>query len=78
MNKQNVNGGQVIHLDISKHCSHKPKERRELIFECHLHKAIWWQRFQLAWTLILGKPIHLKMGGECFRIGDRLVTEIEL
>ena len=78
MNKQNVKGGQVIHLDITRHCTSRPAQKRDLVFECHLHKAVWWQRIKLAFHLLIGKPIHLVMGGERMRMGDRIVSEIEL
>ena len=78
MSKQKVKGGELIHVDISRWCSAKPGQKRDLIFECHLHKAIWWQRLQLAWTLLIGKAIHLKMAGDRMKIGDRVVSEIEL
>ena len=78
MSKQKTQDGVLLHFDVGRHCSSKPKEKRELIYELHLHKAIWKQRWAMALSLIRGKPIHLVMGGVDIRVGDRRIAEIEL
>lgn len=77
MSKQKVKGGEVIHIDIGRHCTSK-SEKRDVIFECHLHRAIWHQRWRMAFSLMFGWPIHLVMTGVDLRVRDRRVSEIEL